>query len=389
MCDAVADFCAFYESNNFERSRRFSAGAYSTEPLRRALQQLGNPQNNIGRIFHVGGTVAKGSISHLLASYYHEQGETVGLYTSPHLLRLHERISVNGREISDREFAECFETLRNNVAAEQLSFFDALTAIGFLHFQKQSVSTAVIEVGLGGRLDSTNVVNPVAVFFGPVGMDHRNVLGSTIEEIAQEKAGIIKPGVKVFSMRQEDKVMHIFRQTAAQQGADIYFPDYSDSPDYRQQNREFVAAALAIFENKMINVKQISVIGRFEKLRSQPDIIFDTAHNAPGMKSLRELLTNEYGVTPRAIYFCCMAERDPVELLDALDPERTAEVIFPDVKIAGCHTPQVLERLTLNRGRFASEQETEKLLQRSGVVHVFCGTMQLYKWARMITNSLP
>ncbi len=387
MGSAIGEFCAFYQSNNYERSRRFGAGAYSTEPLRKALERLGNPQN-IGRIFHVGGTVAKGSISYLLASYFREQGETVGLYTSPHLLRLNERISVNGREISDTEFSECFETLRHNVAAEHLSFFDALTAIAFLHFQKQSVSIAVIEVGLGGRLDSTNVVNPAAVFFGPVGMDHRNVLGATIEEIAREKAGIIKPGAKVFSMRQPKEVAHIFLQTAEQQGTKIYFPDYPNSPDYREQNREFVSAALSIFAGSEVNVNQIAIIGRFEKLNFQPDIIFDAAHNAPGMRSLRELLAHEYGRIPRAIYFSCMTERDPVELLDALDLNRTDEIIFPDIKIAGCHTPQALESLTLHRGRYASEIETLKLLQRSEMVHVFCGTMQLYQQARRLVSTL-
>lgn len=173
--------------------------AYTLDKMIRLMDRLGNPQKNYG-IIHVAGTKGKGSVCAMLASALQNTGLKVGLYTSPHMIRFNERIMVNGKMISDTDLIRLTDELTADIDAhEPVSTFELTTAMAFLYFAEQKVNIAVVEVGLGGRLDTTNFVDPILTVITSISIDHTNVLGSTIEEIAREKAGIIKPGVPVIS----------------------------------------------------------------------------------------------------------------------------------------------------------------------------------------------
>ncbi|MCH5717145.1 bifunctional folylpolyglutamate synthase/dihydrofolate synthase [Niabella hibiscisoli] len=157
---------------------------------------LGNPHQK-GKFVHVAGTNGKGSVSHMLASVLQSAGYKTGLYTSPHLKDFRERIRVNGEMIGEQEVVDFVEQMQPEIERIQPSFFELTVAMAFDHFTKQNIDIAIIETGLGGRLDSTNIIQPLLSVITNIGYDHVQILGNTLEEIAAEKAGIIKPGVPV------------------------------------------------------------------------------------------------------------------------------------------------------------------------------------------------
>src|SRR5690606_39202795 len=165
---------------------------------------LGNPQNNFKSI-HVAGTNGKGSVSHMLASVLQEAGYKVGLYTSPHLKDFRERIKINGEMISETYVVEFVEKHKSFFENQQLSFFEMTVGLAFDYFSIQKVDVAVIEVGMGGRLDSTNIITPILSVITNIGMDHTAFLGNTLSEIAEEKGGIIKPEVPVVIGETQDE----------------------------------------------------------------------------------------------------------------------------------------------------------------------------------------
>ncbi|TRO54820.1 bifunctional folylpolyglutamate synthase/dihydrofolate synthase [Candidatus Bathyarchaeota archaeon] len=190
------------------------------EPTRVFLEQLGNPQNSFKTI-HIGGTNGKGSTSAYTASILEAAGYKVGLYTSPHLERFNERIKINNVEISDEDAARLltesrviFERMLEYPDPMPLRFFDILTGVCFKYFEEQKVDFGVIEVGLGGRLDATNVINPLVSIITNIGYEHVNILGPTLEDIAHEKAGIIKPDTPIVTGETKPNILDVFRKTA-------------------------------------------------------------------------------------------------------------------------------------------------------------------------------
>ena len=176
---------------------------------------FGNPQEHLKTI-HIGGTNGKGSTSNMLASVLQEQGYKVGLYNSPHLIDFTERIKING-ENCDKEFVFNFiKKLRNLPEEIKPSFFEFTTIMAFEYFYKKKVDFAIIEVGLGGRLDSTNIIKPLVSAITNVDLDHQNILGETLEEIATEKAGIVKQNIPIISGDERDLVKNIIQQKAIQ-----------------------------------------------------------------------------------------------------------------------------------------------------------------------------
>ena len=170
---------------------------FSLDAIRILCEKLGNPQNSYP-IIHVAGTKGKGSVCTMLASALQNAGLKTGLYTSPHLIRFNERIQVNGRMITDEEIIALLNHMEKPIESmEEVSSFDVMTAMAFEYFKEQKVDAAIIETGLGGRLDSTNIVSPVLSIITSISKDHTDFLGDTIEKIAAEKAGIIKPNIPV------------------------------------------------------------------------------------------------------------------------------------------------------------------------------------------------
>jgi len=186
------------------------------------LNEFGNPQNKYKKI-HVAGTNGKGTVSSCIASILQESGLKVGLYTSPHFFSFNERIKVNGKDIDDDSVCALLEKMFE--FSTDFTFFDFTTALAFIYFAEQKVDYAVIEAGMGGRFDSTNIIIPEVSVITQIDLDHQEYLGNTIEEIALEKAGIIKQGVECVVAEQKHNIKEIFRKTAAEKQSELMFVD--------------------------------------------------------------------------------------------------------------------------------------------------------------------
>lgn len=197
---------------------------FGLENVTRLLQTLGDPHQDL-KVIHVGGTNGKGSVSAMMASTLQEEGYHVGLYTSPHLVSFTERIQIDGAEITWAEVVELTDLLRRRVEEEHIpqlfTFFDFTTAMAMYYFVRRKVDVAILEVGLGGRLDSTNVVHPLITVVTNVSRDHLNVLGERIEDIAREKAGIVKQGIPLISGTTQAEVIEIVEQECIKKEAPL------------------------------------------------------------------------------------------------------------------------------------------------------------------------
>lgn len=274
---------------------------------------LKNPHQKFKSI-HVAGTNGKGSTSHMLASILQEAGYKVGLYTSPHLKDFRERIKINGKEIS-KHFVIGFIN-RNKTFFEEnsLSFFEMTVGMAFDFFAKQKVDIAIIEVGLGGRLDSTNVITPEVSVITNIGIDHTQFLGNTLELIAKEKGGIIKPNIPVVIGETQKETKSVFLGLAKQNDAEITFADKEVSQTYKSdlkgnyQKSNIITAIQAIntlnkngfkvsSDNVKIGllsvVKNTGLLGRWQILQEQPKVICDTAHNKEGLIYIMNQLKDE------------------------------------------------------------------------------------------------
>ena len=266
---------------------------------------FGNPQDKIKTI-HIGGTNGKGSTSNMLASVLQESGYKVGIYNSPHLIDFTERIKVKG-ENCDKEFVYNFiQKLKKLPADIRPSFFEFTTIMAFEYFAQQKVDFAIIEVGLGGRLDSTNIIKPLVSAITNVALDHQNILGNTVEEIATEKAGIIKKNTVIISGDENEKVKSIIRNKAAENNSDwvdatLINVDLSSDlkGNYQQKNIKVVLAVIDVLRNLgieipkekvksgLLNVQQnTGFIGRWFEFSRDPLIICDTGHNQAGLEEV-------------------------------------------------------------------------------------------------------
>ena len=215
-----------YLFNSLPMYHRIGQAAYKADITNTVslMQHLGNPERRF-RSIHVAGTNGKGSVSHMLASILMQAGYKVGLYTSPHLVDFRERIRINGAMIPQEEVTRFVELHKDYMQGLQLSFFEMTVGLAFDYFATQQVDVAVVEVGMGGRLDSTNVIMPDLSIITNIGFDHTQFLGNTLPLIAGEKAGIIKPGVPVVIGESHPETRPVFEQKAAEMGAPIYFAD--------------------------------------------------------------------------------------------------------------------------------------------------------------------
>ena len=215
-----------YLFNSLPMYHRIGQAAYKADITNTVslMHHLGNPERRF-RSIHVAGTNGKGSVSHMLASILMQAGYKVGLYTSPHLVDFRERIRINGAMIPQEEVTRFVELHKDYMQSLQLSFFEMTVGLAFDYFATQQVDVAVVEVGMGGRLDSTNVIMPDLSIITNIGFDHTQFLGNTLPLIAGEKAGIIKPGVPVVIGETHPETRPVFEQKAAEMGAPIYFAD--------------------------------------------------------------------------------------------------------------------------------------------------------------------
>lgn len=297
-------------------SAAYRPGLENTEYL---MDYLGHPERGL-RCIHVAGTNGKGSTSSMLASVLMEAGYRTGLYTSPHLIDFRERMRVDGEMIPKEFVADFVERHLDFLTAHSFSFFEMTTAMAFCWFRACGVDVAVVETGLGGRLDSTNVVMPDLSVITNIALDHTAILGDTRVQIAGEKAGIIKPGVPVLIGENDPEIEPVFRAKAAREGAPLYFTDHGirleDYPcplegDYQRFNIATVVAACGILrENWKLDpqtvrrgiarvVDNTHLQGRWQVLSRRPLVVCDTGHNVNGIGEIVRQLSH----TPKGRLF--------------------------------------------------------------------------------------
>ena len=281
-----------------------------------ALDAVFNHPHRAYKTIHVAGTNGKGSTSHLLASVLQCAGYKVGLYTSPHLRDFRERIRVNGTMISEQAVVDFVEAHQTLVEELQPSFFEITTALAFRYFAQQQVDVAVIEVGLGGRLDCSNIIAPELAIITNISLDHTDLLGDTLEKIATEKAGIIKPNTPVVIGETQPESVPVFKNVACEQNAPIFFadtelvgkplPTCALKGIYQAKNCRTVLVALAQLRQKGFHitdaaieqgflevVERTGLQGRWQVLGNKPTIVCDTGHNEGGIRLVVEQLAQQ------------------------------------------------------------------------------------------------
>ena len=277
---------------------------------------LKNPEKGMACI-HVAGTNGKGSTSHMLASILQEAGYKVGLYTSPHLKDFRERIKINGQEISENFVCDFINKHKKFFESNELSFFEMTVGLAFDYFKTEQVDIAIIEVGMGGRLDSTNIITPLISVITNIGMDHTQFLGDTLTAIAGEKAGIIKSNIPVVIGEYTPETKLVFIEKAKKNNSEIYFA--SDTikntfpsdlkGDYQEQNKKTVLQTIQILnsqnrfkvadenikEGLLHVVKNTGLYGRWQQINNSPKVICDTAHNKHGLQiTLKQTQAEEF-----------------------------------------------------------------------------------------------
>jgi dihydrofolate synthase/folylpolyglutamate synthase len=322
---------------DYERLPR-SGIVWDIKRIERLLARLDNPQN-YARSVHVAGTKGKGSTSAMIASILQNAGYKVGLYTSPHLLSYTERIRVDGKPITEADWAKLVEIIQPHVEAEnalgdlgELTTFEIFTALAFLHFQRVRADYQVLEVGLGGRLDATNVIQPQVCVITSISFDHMDVLGDTLAKIAGEKCGIIKPGADVVSAPQFPEAMEVIERVCKEKGVRLVKVGENvtwERLGFNQEGQSFrmkglkeeyklritllgwhqlenaanAVAAAELLKEKGAKISSHNIVaglakvdwpGRLQVLRKKPWVVVDGAHNAYSMQRLREALAEYF-----------------------------------------------------------------------------------------------
>jgi len=338
----------------YSLGNEIKTGKFGLETIARVLEELGSPQDAF-RSIHVAGTNGKGSTCAMIAAALRASGIRTGLYTSPHLVEPTERIQIDGEAVSADEFSHAFDIVHE--AAERLmtkgaieqhpTYFETVTAMAFVLFRERGVERAVVEVGLGGRLDATNVVIPELCVITPVDYDHESFLGNSIESIAGEKAGILKPGVPVVISPQRGEAERVIRQHAESlnarmirvagasyhcrsslretvvrfEGADLRCPLIG-----RHQGDNIVAAVLALRELGVAQdaiergIREVRWPGRMERVAEEPDIILDGAHNPSGVRALANHIRAHYRDSHVWLIYGTMRDKSVGEIADTLFP---------------------------------------------------------------------
>jgi dihydrofolate synthase/folylpolyglutamate synthase len=371
------DYLYSYIDYSLKKSFRYSPDKFDLGRMRDFMTALGNPEREY-KILHVAGTKGKGSVSALCASAIQASGARVGLYTSPHLQDYAERIQVDGVSIPHADLVALVEGIKPLVAASPaITTFEITTALAFLYFARCKVDTAVLEVGLGGRLDATNVCTPAVTVITSISYDHTDLLGETLAEIAGEKAGIIKPGIPVVVSPQNAEALQAISAIAEERQApliqvreeyhyqlldkslagqsfqiwhtskqDEYAGSIAGSNGDRQparltipllgahqlENAATAYAALQVAHEKGIEVDEQGILdgfksvvwpGRFEILRQVPPLIIDSAHNRDSAHKLQRVLADYYPGLPVILVFGASEDKDIKGMFTELQPQVT------------------------------------------------------------------
>jgi dihydrofolate synthase/folylpolyglutamate synthase len=354
------------------------AAKFDLHNIRAICQRMGHPERKVASV-HIAGTNGKGSTAAMLASIMQAAGPSCGLYTSPHLLRINERIRLNGAEISDEEFAESFtrvltvieELLAAGTLPAHPTYFECVTAMAFDFFARAGAATVVIEVGLGGRLDSTNVIVPEVAVITQIDFDHENFLGHSIEEIAAEKAGIIKPGAWVLSAAESPAARAVIASRAAEQGARLVEIDqacrvsYVSTRDgryrfsveladqlrvgsplpeielplpgrFQVRNAVTAIAAARLLALRGFTVSDSAIVrgiesvrwpGRLERVQERPAVYLDGSHNPAGAREVLAFWREHLGGRRIHLIYGAMRDKAIDEVAGLLFPRATTVIL--------------------------------------------------------------
>ncbi len=367
---------------------------FGLNQVERILHAIGDPHRDIQAI-HIGGTNGKGSTAAMMSSILQKEGYRVGLYTSPHLIRFTERIQVNGKQIEEEEVAELTEWMKKEIEKSGITppftFFDFTTSMALHYFKKSVVDLAVLEVGLGGRLDSTNVVDPLISVITNVAKDHEEHLGKSILKIAEEKAGIIKKGRPLITAEVHPPVLHLFSKICREKkspfyrvGKDFRYERAEDGEfNYEGLNRKLwsvplnlkgshqvVNAATAfgamevleelgyrVSTDAMIDgLREVDWPGRLEVVSSSPRVILDGAHNPAGARVLKKSLEKEFQFQHLVLLLGIMRDKDIPSILQLLAP-LADHLILTRPHTDRAAPPVLLKRMLGRNGKKAEVME--------------------------------
>lgn len=378
------DYLYSFIDYSLTRNLRYSPEKFNLARMVSFLEKLNNPQDNYPSI-HVAGTKGKGSVCAFISTILQEAGYSVGFYSSPHMHEFTERIRVNSRQIPKIQFVEIIDQMKPVIAqAKELTTFEITTALAFLYFAKSQVDIAVIEVGLGGRLDATNVINPLVAAITSISLDHTKILGNTVEKIAREKAGIIKPGIPTVLAPQKENVKAVIREIADTKnsrlieigndviaerlvgglgGEKFYFSKTASSnkgleltiPLLGSHQVENAAVAFAVIEYLIsvgykINDKYIKNgfrntkwPGRFEILSRNPYVIIDSSHNVDAIRKLDLTLYDYFPLSKVTLIFGASEDKQITKMLRTIQPN-VEKIIFTRAK-----HPRAVDPLELSK----------------------------------------
>ena len=383
---AALDYLYGFIDYSLTRSFRYTPDKFNLGRMYQLMELVGNP-HTCYPIIHVAGTKGKGSVAAMCASALRTAGYRTGFYTSPHLERYTERIRVNGEEIPQVDFVSLVNEIKPFVSAiPHLTTFELTTAIGFLYFARQRVDVVVLEVGLGGRLDATNIVDPMVSVITSLSYDHMNVLGDTLAKIAGEKAGIIKPGRPIITAPQMDEARLVLEQVSAERGSPIIQvgKDYLYQPlihslekqsllvwkagekpvqltipllgNHQVENAATAYAALQSAcqaglkltdQDIQKGFENVVWPGRFEVLRTNPPVIIDSAHNRDSALRLRQALDDYLPGVPIILIFGASEDKDITGMFSELLP-RVSRVIMTHSIHPRAMSAEDLARLAMN-----------------------------------------
>lgn len=394
---------SFQDAWSFLDQLQFFKIKLGLDSMNQFLDSLGQPHKKFPAI-HVGGTNGKGSVGATLLSILNESGRKVGFYTSPHLSSVRERFRIGTRYITEEEFAEKGAQIIQILDGRQITYFEFTTTVAMLWFADMGVDLAILEVGLGGRLDATNVINPMVSVITNVSMDHELYLGNTIGEVAYEKAGIIKPGVPLVTGEQEPEPLATLTATADERNSPAYIlgrdfsgqiktgdksswsfemhpqqpgdkqVNYSDLPlsmkgNYQVQNASVALAALEVISNQFpvqeshirAGLKKVSWPGRLEEMwvndqgHAVKDIskntsaelthfLLDGAHNPAGANALKSSLIDDFNYNKLILIWACMADKDMSNTLHKIAP-LAEKIVFTQPEAERSAKPEILRDL--------------------------------------------
>ena len=360
------DYIYSFINYSLTRNLRYSAEKFNLDRMVKFMDLLGNPQRNY-KVIHVAGTKGKGSTSAMLTGILTQAGYKTGFYSSPHMIEFIERIRVGERQITKHELAACLESIKPFIPqVEELTTFEIITGLAFKYFSDQKVDFSVVEVGMGGRLDATNIVSPLLTVITTISLDHMKILGDTLSKIAAEKAGIIKPGVPIIVSKQREAAKEVIKQIAERQNAEMIYAEDElalQRKDFSLEEQTFIVeskkendaaldwlgkdfvlpllgdhqldnARTALvcvrelgdkgftipYTNIYAGLRDLKWPGRFEVISKEPLIIIDGAHNRDSFHKLKDAIDLYLPDKKKIMIFGASEDKEVKLMLAAVHP---------------------------------------------------------------------